>query len=98
MERRPAVYIMTNHYIGTLYIGVTSDLPRRVWLHRSDCVEGFTRSYALHRLVWFEMHDSMYAAISREKQLKKWKREWKLNLISTANPQWRDLWQDIASA
>ena len=89
---------MTNHYTGTLYVGVTSDLPRRVWLHRNDCVEGFTRTHALHRLVWFEMHDSMYAAISREKQLKKWNREWKLDLVNTANPQWRDLWEDIAKA
>jgi putative endonuclease len=82
MERQPAVYILTNHHTGTLYIGVTSDLPRRIWQHRSDLVEGFTRDYALHRLVWFEMHATMYAAISREKQLKKWNREWKVDLDS----------------
>jgi putative endonuclease len=96
MERHPAVYILTNHYLGTLYIGATSDLPRRVWQHRNDLVEGFTATYALHRLVWFEVHTTMYAAISREKQLKKWNRAWKLELIRATNPQWRDLWEEIA--
>jgi putative endonuclease len=95
MQRRPAVYILTNQHTGTLYIGVTSDLPGRIWQHRNDLVEGFTRRYGLHRLVWFEMHATMHAAISREKQLKKWNRAWKVELIRAMNPQWRDLWTDI---
>jgi len=97
MERHPAVYILTNHYGGTLYIGVTSNLPHRIWAHRNDVVAGFTHRYALRRLVWYEMHATMYAAITREKQLKKWHRAWKLALITANNPQWRDLWEDVVS-
>ena len=96
MQRQPAVYILTNHRMGTLYIGVTSNLAQRIWQHRSDLVEGFTRSYGLRRLVWFEIHATMYAAITREKHLKKWNRAWKIELIQTTNPQWRDLWCDVA--
>jgi putative endonuclease len=94
-ERQPAVYILTNRPRGTLYIGVTSHLCGRIWQHRHDVVEGFTKRYELHRLVWFEVHEDMYAAISREKQLKKWARAWKIELIERSNIEWRDLWEVI---
>ena len=93
--RRPAVYIMASAEHGTLYIGVTGDLKRRVWEHRDGIVEGFTQRYGLKRLVWFEHHADFLAAIAREKQLKKWNRAWKLELIETTNPAWRDLWVDL---
>jgi putative endonuclease len=92
---QPAVYIMASSRNGTLYIGVTSDLVKRVWEHRSDFIEGFTSRYATHRLIYFELYDDILAAIAREKQLKHWKRTWKLRLIEGSNPEWRDLWQDI---
>jgi putative endonuclease len=95
MTKQPAVYILASQHSGTLYIGVTSNLVQRIWQHRSDLVAGFTREHGLHRLVWFEMHESMYAAITREKQLKKWNRAWKIDLIRTHNAQWRDLWDVI---
>ena len=97
MDRHPAVYILTNRRNGTLYIGVTSNLPARVWQHREDLVPGFSARYGTHMLVYFEMHSTMHAAITREKQLKKWRRAWKLRLIETMNPDWRDLWFDISS-
>jgi putative endonuclease len=96
MERHAAVYILTSRRDGPLYIGVTSNLLARVWQHRNDLIEGFTRRYRLHRLIYFEVHDSMYAAISREKQLKEWRRGWKLELIEKSNPEWRDLWDEIS--
>jgi putative endonuclease len=80
---------------GTLYVGVTSDLIKRVWEHKQDFVEGFTKKYGVHSLVWFEMHVDMMSAISREKALKEWKRDWKLALIEEANPQWKDLYDDL---
>jgi putative endonuclease len=95
MERQPAVYILASKRNGTLYIGVTSDLIARVWQHRTDLVPGFTRDHAVHLLVYYELHDTMYAAITREKQLKKWKRAWKLQLIERSNPEWIDLWDQI---
>jgi putative endonuclease len=95
MPRQPAVYILASQRNGTLYIGVTSHLLKRVWEHRNDCVEGFTRRYGVHQLVYYEMHESMPAAIEREKRLKKWRREWKLRLIEAGNPGWRDLWEEI---
>ena len=76
---------------GTLYIGVTSDLVKRIWEHRNDMVDGFTNRYHVHRLVWYEQHESMESAITREKRLKNWKRKWKLELIESSNPEWRDL-------
>ena len=96
MERQPAVYILASQRNGTLYIGVTSNLPKRVWEHRNNVVEGFTRRYGVHSLVYFEIHETMYSAISREKQLKRWRRKFKLQLIESTNPTWRDLWEDIA--
>jgi len=93
MERRPfiAVYIMTNRPHGTLYIGVTANLAARVGQHRQGEIDGFTKRYGLHRLVWFEQHESIVVAIEREKSLKKYKRDWKINLIERDNPDWRDL-------
>ena len=89
------VYILASKRNGTLYIGVTNDLVRRVWEHKSDFVEGFTKKYGIHLLVYFEEAVSPDAAIQREKQLKKWNRSWKLELIEKENPQWRDLYLDI---
>ncbi len=95
MSRNPAVYILASKRNGTLYIGVTSDLMKRVWEHKQDMVEGFTRKYEVHTLVYFEQHDEMAEAIRREKQLKKWNRAWKIELIEKINPHWRDLWPEI---
>lgn len=81
MERQPAVYILASRQNGTLYIGVTGDLAGRVWTHKSDLVEGFAKKYGVHRLIYYEMHPDMTSAIAREKQLKKWNRAWKLELI-----------------
>ncbi len=75
------IYIMASRKNGTLYIGMTNDLRRRVWQHKNDVHEGFTKKYGVHRLVWFEMTNDVRAAIVREKQMKKWKRKWKINLI-----------------
>lgn len=94
-KKAPCVYILASRRNGTLYIGVTSDLVRRVWQHRNDLVAGFTKRYGVHRLVWYEVHDSMESAIGREKALKEWRRVWKLRLIEAANPCWRDLYDDI---
>ncbi len=92
----PCVYMLASGRNGTLYVGVTSDLAARVWQHRSKTFEGFTSQYHVTRLVWFERHDEMTAAILREKQIKKWRRAWKLSLIEAGNPQWRDLYEEIA--
>mgnify|MGYP001545001746 CR=1 FL=1 len=94
-SKEPAVYILASKRNGTLYVGVTSDLLQRAWQHRSDEVEGFSKRYGVHRLVYFEMHHDMASAITREKQIKKWRRAWKLNLIEADNPSWTDLWQTI---
>jgi putative endonuclease len=95
-DRRPCVYILASGIRGTLYVGVTSDLPSRVAQHRLDLVEGFTRRYRVHALVWFEVHETMESAIVREKAIKAWKRAWKLELIENANPDWRDLFPELA--
>ncbi len=95
MDRSPCVYILASQRNGTLYIGVTSDLVKRIHEHRSDLVDGFTKRYAVHSLVWFEQHETMEGAITREKQLKKWNRAWKLRLIEESNSAWRDLYEDI---
>lgn len=93
--KQPAVYILASQRNGTLYIGVTSDLIQRIWQHKNDLIEGFTKKYQVHTLVYYELHSEMTAAITREKQLKKWNRAWKLSLIEKQNPQWQDLWNDI---
>jgi putative endonuclease len=90
-ERLPCVYILASGHYGTLYIGVTSNLMARLWQHREGALPGFTRQYHVHRLVHFEMFGDMERAISREKQLKRWHRQWKINLINAANPEWKDL-------
>ena len=92
MVKQPAVYILASQPSGTLYVGVTSDLKKRVWEHKNDMADGFTKKYGVHRLVYFEFHASMIEAITREKQIKRWYREWKVNLIEKDNPEWRDLW------
>ncbi|MDE2715634.1 MAG: GIY-YIG nuclease family protein [Chloroflexota bacterium] len=89
--KTPCVYILASKPNGTLYIGVTSNLIQRVWQHKNDLVEGFTKRYGLHRLVWYEAHESMESAITREKMLKRWKRAWKIELIDKDNPTWSDL-------
>ena len=91
-ERSPCVYMLASKKNGTLYIGVTSDLMKRVWEHKNDLVEGFTKDYGVHRLVYFEMLEDMESAIQREKQLKKWNRDWKIELIEKDNPEWTDLY------
>ncbi|MCB8977278.1 MAG: GIY-YIG nuclease family protein [Ardenticatenaceae bacterium] len=89
------VYIMASKKNGTLYIGVTGDLARRVWQHKNNVHEGFTQKYGVHRLVWYEVHREVTEAIQREKQMKKWRRQWKINLIEQENPDWEDLSDDL---
>ena len=91
------VYIMTNKKNGVLYVGVTSNLKKRVWEHKNHVVDGFTRRYNLDRLVYFEVCPDELSAITREKQLKNWHRDWKINQIHEQNPEWRDLFEDICS-
>jgi putative endonuclease len=86
---------LANKRNGTLYVGVTSNLVQRVWQHKNDLVEGFTKRYRVHMLVWYEVCESMHAAIAREKAIKEWKRTWKIELIEKSNPEWRDLYEDI---
>ncbi len=95
MNKQPAVYILASKRNGTLYIGVTSNLLKRIWEHRNNLVEGFTERYGVHSLVWYEPHESMESAIQREKQLKEWKRDWKMRLIESANPNWEDLYHTL---
>ena len=95
MEKQPAVYLLASRRNGTLYIGVTSNLVKRIWEHQNNVVEGFTKNYGVHTLVYYEQHVTMEAAIAREKQLKKWNRAWKLRLVEDRNPDWRDLWPEI---
>lgn len=94
-ERSPCVYILASQRNGTLYIGVTSDLVKRVWEHKNDLVDGFTKKYGVHQLMYFEMHEDMASAIQREKQLKKWNRNWKIQLIEKENPEWADLYESL---
>ena len=95
MKKQPAVYLVTNKPDGTLYTGVTSALPKRIWQHKSKHVKGFSAKYNLTRLVYFELCGDMYQAISREKQIKSGSRKAKLKLIENSNPDWRDLYPDI---
>jgi putative endonuclease len=91
----PCVYIMASSRNGTLYIGVTSDLVKRAWQHKNEIIKGFTEKYTVHLLVWYEVHENMESAISREKALKKWNRIWKLRLIEQFNPEWQDLYDQL---
>ena len=95
-EKRPCVYILASRRNGTLYVGATSDLARRVEGHRSGAVSGFTRDYRVYVLVYAEFHETMEGALLRERQIKKWRRAWKLELIERDNPQWRDLLEEYA--
>jgi len=95
MMKQPCVYILASSRNGTLYVGVTSDLQKRVWEHKNNLVEGFTKRYGVHLLVWYELHDTMVSAITREKAIKEWKRQWKLQAIEQDNPTWRDLYHDL---
>ena len=89
--KNPCVYILASAHLGTLYIGVTSDIFRRISLHKQDLYDGFTKTYGVHRLVYYEFHSTMRDAIAREKRLKFWKRAWKIDLIEGMNPEWCDL-------
>ena len=93
--KQPCVYMLASRRNGTLYTGVTSDLIKRVWEHKNDLIEGFTKRYGVHMLVWYEAHETMLSAIAREKAIKEWKRRWKLELIENSNSEWRDLYPDL---
>ena len=95
MPRAGYVYILARRRNGTLYTGVTGDLVERVWKHKHDVHEGYTKKYQVHRLVYFEEHQDIRDAIIREKQIKRWKRAWKIRLIEEMNPEWRDLFDDL---
>lgn len=94
--KMPCVYMLASKRNGTLYVGVTSDLVQRVWQHRSELAEGFTKRYGVHRLVWYEVHETMESTILREMALKRWNRAWKIRLIQETNPAWKDLYDAIA--
>ena len=89
------VYILASRRNGTLYIGMTDDLVRRAWEHRTGTIPGFTREYGIKMLVWFEQHETRESALQRERQLKKWNRAWKLHLIEQLNPSWKDLADEL---
>jgi putative endonuclease len=91
----PCVYILASKRNGTLYTGVTSNLAKRVWEHKNDIIEGFTKQYKVHTLVWYERHETMESAIAREKAIKNWKRALKLDMIERDNPEWNDLYEDV---
>ena len=93
--KQPCVYLLTSRRNGTLYTGVTSNLIQRVWQHKNNLVDGFTKKYSVHNLVWFEVHETMQSAIEREKAIKEWRRAWKIELIESVNPQWRDLGEEM---
>ena len=95
MRKQFYVYILASKPYGTLYVGVTSDLVKRGWQHRNEVVDGFTKEHGVHRLVWYEVHEDVYEAITREKRIKKWNRDWKVNLIQSMNPSWDDLFDVI---
>jgi len=95
MKKQPCVYILASKPHGVLYIGVTSNIVSQCWQHKTHATEGFTKTYHVHCLVYYELHATMESAIYREKQLKIWKRGWKIRLLEKENPAWRDLWKDI---
>ncbi len=95
LEWHPIVYLLASRRNGTLYVGVTSNLTQRIWQHKIDLAKGFTQRYGVHTLVWYEGHDTMESAIAREKRIKGWKRAWKIALIETSHPQWRDLYEEL---
>ncbi|HVY12708.1 MAG TPA: GIY-YIG nuclease family protein [Alphaproteobacteria bacterium] len=91
------VYIMASRKNGTLYTGVTSNLFRRIFEHKNDLIQGFTKKYGVHRLVYYEVHETMEAAIHREKCIKEWQRQWKIDVIEKFNPTWKDLYLQLAA-
>jgi putative endonuclease len=93
--KQPCVYILASKRNGTLYVGVTSDLIKRIWEHKNNIAIGFTQKYCVHHLVYFEQHEDMGAALTREKQIKKWNRSWKLRLIEEQNSEWKDLYETL---
>ena len=93
--KTPCVYLMASERNGTLYVAVTSDLVQRVWQHKEGIVDGFTKRYGVHRLVWYEGHEMMGSAIGREKAVKEWNRAWKLPLIEATHPEWEDLYEAL---
>ena len=95
MNQSYFIYILASKRNGTLYVGVTSDLLKRVWQHKHNLIEGFTKRYKIHLLVYYEMYRNINEAIAREKQLKKWNRDWKLKLIEKTNPDWEDLYKSL---
>jgi putative endonuclease len=95
VEKSGFVYILASARNGTIYIGVTSDLPKRVWEHRTQAVPGFTRQHRCHTLVWYEAHDSLEEARKRELQMKEWRRAWKIREIEGMNPEWADLYDTL---
>ena len=95
MSKQPCVYILASKRNGTFYVGVTSNLIQRIWQHKNKQVQGFTERYGVDQLVYFELHEDMSEAILREKRIKKWNRQWKVNLIEKDNPHWEDLWGQI---
>jgi putative endonuclease len=97
MDKSSYVYILASRLNGTLYIGVTSNLIKRVWEHREGLVDGFSKQYGIKNLVWYEVHTEIMEAIRREKQIKKWDRAWKIELIQKSNSRWRDLYADITA-
>lgn len=96
VEKRGYLYIMASRRNGRLYLGVTVDLPRRAWEHRNGAIDGFTKEYGCHLLVWYEVWDSFEAARRRELQMKKWRRAWKIREIEGLNPEWRDLYETLS--
>ena len=97
LTRSYYVYLLASRRKGTLYVGVTNDLAKRVWQHKQGLVEGFTKRYGVRTLVWYEQTESIEAAIVREKQIKNWNRDWKIELIEASNPEWKDLYEQIAA-
>lgn len=96
MRKQYCVYILASDRNGTLYTGLSSNLVKRVYEHRNDLIDGFTKKHGVHLLVYYEVHEDVYSAIAREKQIKKWYRKWKLRLIEEGNPGWKDLYSEIA--
>jgi putative endonuclease len=93
--KQPCVYLLSSRRHGTLYVGVTSDLVKRVWQHKENLADGFTKRYKVHQLVWYELHERMDSALRREKAIKNWKRSWKVAMIEKDNPKWRDLYEEL---
>ncbi len=93
--KKPSVYILASRKNGTLYTGVTGYLLKRIWEYKNNLVDGFTKKYGVHKLVYFEQHEDMDSAITREKQIKKWNRSWKIHIIEKENPDWKDLYDEL---